>query len=368
MKIAVIGTRGFPNIQGGVEKHCESLYPLFVEKNDELRLIVFRRKQYVSSKKLEYNKRIRFIDISVIKNKYIETIYHSLAASCLCIFLRPDIVHIHNIGPALVLPLLKLAGIRSVVTYHSDNYNHDKWGPVAKKILKLGEQFVSLLADRIIVVSRKQKKLFLNNSNVEVIPNGIYVPKASTSTTYLNTIGVEPFQYVLAVSRFVPEKGLDLLVAAFQASRTSWKLVIAGDADHETAYSRNLKAMIDADDTIIRTGYIMGEPLNQVFTHAGLFVLPSYHEGLPIALLEAMSYGLPVLVSDIPANREVDLPKERFFRCGDVQDLKAKIERLLGEKISEAEKYAFQQQIKEKYNWAKIADQTIGVYERVSGG
>jgi len=178
------------------------------------------------------------------------------------------------------------------------NYNHNKWGNFAKLILKTGERFVGKLADKIIVVSQKQKKIYADNSNVVVIPNGVDIQNSSTSVGYLNKIGVEPGGYIVAVSRFVPEKGLDLLVKAFQMIHAPYKLVIAGDADHETDYSKNLKQMIDADNRIIRTGYITGKRLNEVFTHAGLFVLPSFHEGLPIALLEAMSYGLSVLVSE----------------------------------------------------------------------
>lgn len=148
-------------------------------------------------------------------------------------------------------------------------------------------------------------------------------------------------------------------------ARPSWNLFIAGDADHDTAYSQKLKAMIDADDTIIRTGYITGKPLNQMFTHAGLFVLASYHEGLPIALLEAMSYGLSVLVSDIPANREVGLAEERYFKCGDADDLKEKLTHHLAVPITPEEKARFRRWIREKYNWHKIAQQTIQVYHEL---
>ena len=154
------------------------------------------------------------------------------------------------------------------------------------------------------------------------------------------------------------------MIRAFKAMDSDYKLVIAGEADHKTDYSRNLRRIASEDDRIILTGYITGEPLNQVYTHARLFVLPSYHEGLPIVLLEALSYGLPVLVSDIPANKEVALPEDRYFRCGDVDDLKKKLEVLLEKGLSEEEQQEIRKQIEEKYNWDRIAEQTIEVYRK----
>jgi glycosyltransferase involved in cell wall biosynthesis len=157
----------------------------------------------------------------------------------------------------------------------------------------------------------------------------------------------------------VPEKGLHDLIDAFQRLDTDRHLVIAGDADHETGYSRQLKAQMAAVPQVVHTGYITGDPLNQVFSHAGLFVLPSYHEGLPIALLEAMSFGLPVLVSDIPANREVNLSKERYFRCGDVPDLAGKLAALMSRPLSDTDKQTLRRRIRNTYNWQTIAAQTL---------
>jgi len=190
-------------------------------------------------------------------------------------------------------------------------------------------------------------------------------PEKSLNKNFLAEIGVESGNYILAVSRFVPEQGLDLLVKAFEKIKGNYMLVIAGDADHDTKYSKDLKNLIDQNSSIIKTGYITGDDLNQVYSNARLFVLPSFHEGLPIALLEAMSFGLPVLVSDIPANKEVELPKDRFFKCGDISDLKKKIETLIDIELTDIEKQDIENQIVQKYNWDKITDQTIEVYKKI---
>lgn len=360
----MIGTRGFPRIQGGVERHCESLYPLIAEK--EWDVTVFRRKPYIikQNKRREFRK-VNFHDLWTIKNKNFEAIIHSFISSIICIYERPDIVHIHNIGPSLALPLLKLFRLKVVTTYHSPNYEHSKWGWVAKKVLKLAEKCVTRWADSVVFVSKTQQAL-IDCSNKIYIPNGVTIPNHTSLSDFITQIGTEPNRYVLAVARFVPEKGLHDLIEAFKAVESDYNLLIAGDADHETEYSKNLRQMASQDKRIILTGYITGDPLNQVYSHAGLFVLPSYHEGLPIALLEALSYGIPVLVSDIPANREVDLSSERYFRCGDVDDLRRKMQMLLGKGPSKAEWQEIRKQIEEKYNWDKIAEDTIKIYEKVA--
>ena len=216
MRVFVVGTRGFPNIQGGVEKHCENLYTAMINSSSSLSITVFRRKQYVKGSSFAFDcERIKFHDIWSIKNKYIETIFHSFISSVICVIKRPDLVHIHNIGPALILPILNFFRIPTIVTFHSDNYSHGKWGFFSKKVLKLGERFVKIMADRIIVVSKWQKSLFKENNNVEVIPNGVLMPEFFKNFDYLDQIKVKPGEYILAVSRFVPEKGLHLLIQAF---------------------------------------------------------------------------------------------------------------------------------------------------------
>ncbi|ACN15632.1 putative capsular polysaccharide bisynthesis glycosyl transferase [Desulforapulum autotrophicum HRM2] len=363
MKIFVTGTRGIPDIPGGVEKHCQELYPIITQMGHEV--FVATRKPYVKKKSLSW-KSIKLIHTFAPRQKSLEAIVHTFLAVVKAWQMNVDVLHIHAVGPGLMVPFAKLLGLKVVITNHGPDYDRKKWGKAAKVMLRFGEYLGGKFADEIIVISSVIQNIIKQRCkrSSSVIYNGVPFPALSRETGFINRIGVEPGRYIIAVARFVPEKGLDLLINAFQPLSKNYKLVIAGDADHETEYSRTLKQMIDKDDNIIRTGYITGEPLNQLFSHAGLFVLPSFHEGLPISLLEAMSYGLSVLVSDIPANLEVDLEENRFFKTGDLNDLKEKLSYHLCHEISDQEKGYFRKQIQEKYNWKKIAEQTIGCYAK----
>jgi len=365
MKIFVTGTRGIPDISGGVEKHCQELYPLIAAQGHEV--FVATRKSYVKDPVVHKWRGVRLIHLYAPRKKSLEAAVHTFLAVLKAWRVKPDIVHVHAVGPCLMVPLARLLGMRVVMTHHGPDYERQKWNRPARLALRLGEWLGGCFANEVIVISRLIESLVWQKCrrSSTVIFNGVRLPEKTEKTDYLETIGVQPGRYILAVARFVPEKGLDLLIKAFKEIGGDFKLVVAGDADHEAVYSRNLKEEMAGDDRIVSTGYINGEALNQVYSHAGLFVLPSFHEGLPIALLEAMSYDLPVLVSDIPANREVDLPEERFFRCGDVPDLKKKIAALWNKDLTVDEKNHFRSLLAEQYNWDKIARQTIGVYEKV---
>ena len=364
LKIFITGTRGIPNIPGGVEKHCQELYPLIAAIGHEV--ILATRLPYVTGRQKEWRD-VRLQHTFAPRKKSLEAIVHTFIAVLKARLANPDIVHIHAVGPGLLVPFACLLGLKVVVTNHGPDYDRQKWGKAAKAMLRLGEYLGGRFANEVIVISQVIADIVRKRCgrDTNLIYNGVSLPEKSESTDFLDRIGIRSGRYILAVARFVPEKGLHDLVEAFKNLGSEYHLVIAGDADHETEYSINLKQMIAKDDRIIHTGYITGEPLNQVFSHARLFVLPSYHEGLPIALLEAMSYVLSVLVSDIPANKEVGLPAHRYFRCGDVADLKDKMEALMEKGWTEKEQQEIQNQIATKYNWARISEQTIRVYEKV---
>lgn len=360
MKIVVLGTRGIPGIQGGVETHCETLYPRLARLGHEIILIT--RSPYVINKVTEYQG-VKLKHLYAPKIKSLEAIFHSLLGVMVAFTLKPDILHIHGIGPALVIPLARLLGLKVVVTYHSPNYEHKKWGALARFMLKLGENFAANYAQQIIVISKtiqQSLKLKYHRDSI-LIYNGVNLAIKSNKTDYLDTLSIKPQQYIIAVGRFAEEKGFHDLIAAFATIKnTAYQLVLVGDADHKTEYSKNL-IQLAKNNNVILTGFIKGEKLKQIYSHAGLFVLPSYHEGLPIALLEAMSYHLKVLVSNIPAHIEVNLPESCYFELGNTEQLAQKLREL----FASTELFDYSKLLA-KYDWDEVVSQTDHVYQELA--
>lgn len=357
MKICILGLRGFPLIEGGVEKHCEYLYPRMEED-----ITVIRRKPYVTGESVAASnyKHINFIELPSTKIKGFEAVFHSFLATREAVKLKPDVVHIHNIGPAMFSGMLTKRGIPVVLTYHSPNYEHSKWGKAAKKLLLHSEKVALKNSSRIIFVNRFQMEKYSEEIQKKsvYIPNGISKPVFSTSIDYLESIGVEAGKFVLAVGRITPEKGFDTLIKGFRASQhDGFKLVIAGGVEFESSYMDELKKLSCND--VIFTGYVFGDKLSQLYTNAALYVLSSNNEGFPLVLLEAMSYGLDVLVSNIPASHLVKLDKDDYFTRGDDKALSLKIT----SRLQNPQKRSYE--LKE-YDWDVIALETIKVYKEAN--
>lgn len=358
MKIIVTGTRGIPHILGGVETHCEELFPRIVAAGHEV--LVIRRKSYCNNDGISQYKGVSLVDIDTPKKKSFEAIVHTFKAILKAKKLNADVVHIHAIGPALLTPLARLLGMKVVFTHHGPDYDRDKWGMAAKFMLRMGERMGVKYANEVIVISNVINKIIqeaYNRNDAHLIYNGVPKPQIIESTTYLEGLGVEPQKYIFAMGRFVPEKNFHHLINAFSSieNKGEYKLVLAGDADFEDDYSKRLKDLAKKNGVVL-TGFIKGEKLYELLTHAALFVLPSSHEGLPISLLEAMSYQLPVIVSDIPANLEVKLPSNCYFQTGNEQEL---IEKLQEKLLTEQPRIDYPMG---NYSWDVIAEKTIEVY------
>jgi len=371
LKIIVLGTRGFPNVQGGIEAHCEHLYPFLVQNGCDVTIL--SRTPYVDPA-IHFYKDVKLIPISCPKSKYLETIIHTFKGIIVAKRLGCDVLHIHGIGPSLCIPFARFLGLKVVMTHHGPDYMRKKWNYFAKFILKSGELFSSKFANAIICISeiiadsiRKKYK-----REPTVIPNGVEIPQVMTSDHAQKEYGLEKGMYILTVGRYVPEKGFHDLIDSYAKMRiiakdrgmntNGWKLVIVGDADHEDEYSKWLRAKSEGAVDVILTGRLTGQSLQELYAYAGLFVLPSYFEGLPIVLLEAMSYGLSCIVSDIPANREIDLDEDRYFKPGDIDALATKIVEKMQKPLNPIEWKKQIDLITEKYNWEKIAKNTLNVY------
>ena len=359
MKLFVTGTRGIPNIMGGVETHCEELFPRIAAHGINVTLI--RRKSYTHDNLKEW-KGVNLIDLETPKKKSFEAIIHTFKAIIKAKSLGADIIHIHAIGPALLTPMARLLGMKVVFTHHGPDYDRDKWGKAAKFMLKLGERMGTTFANEVIVISNVINDILIrkyNRRDCHLVYNGVPKPEICEFPEYFEELGIEKGNYVLGMCRFVPEKNLHHLVEAFsKINHGNCKLVLAGDTDFEDDYSRNLKKMAK-ENGVILTGFIKGKKLHSLLSNAKCFVLPSSHEGLPIALLEAMSYNLRVLVSDIPANMEVGLDKDSYFKVGDVSELSNKLEDIILSPYSTV-KYDMS-----KYNWDKIAKQVLDIYKSI---
>lgn len=361
MRIVVIGTRGIPNILGGVETHCEQLYPRIAAMGHDVTVI--RRKPYIApdNRRSEF-RGVKLVDIYAPRKKSIEAIIHTFLSIFKARSLNPDIVHIHAIGPSLLVPLARLLGMRVVMTNHGPDYDRKKWGRIAKTALRLGERAGTRFANRIISISTVISDILASRygrTDADLIYNGVPRPEKSASRSWLDKWNIRR-PYIVAIGRFVEEKGFHDLITAFKESELNenYTLVIAGDTDHEDDYSRRLRLQA-REAGVILTGFIKGEPLNQLMTNASLFVIPSYHEGLPIAMLEAMSYDLDVLASNIPANRLPILNSEDFFETGNVDDLAAALCR-------KCENPHQRHYDLSAYDWDRIANQTVEVYKKAA--
>lgn len=362
LKVVVLGLRGIPLVEGGIETHCEKLLPIIAEKSADISVIA--RKQYVGPREYWYQG-VRIIPTWAPNQAGYEAFIHTLLGLFVAKKMKPDLVHIHAVGPSIFTPLARLMGMNVVVTHHGADYERSKWGFWAKMILRVGEYLGMKFASSAIVISKtisdSVSKRF-PKQRIHLIPNGVVLPPHDSQVDVdftLNQFGLKGVPYILAVGRIVPEKGFHDLLEAL-GGRNDYKVVIAGTAQSPSPYSRALKKLAEEKGALM-PGFVSGAPLRHLFRGASLFVLPSMHEGLPIVLLEAMSYNKKILASDISANLNVGLPKSCYFRAGDVRSLR---EAALRE-LNDARQVSYAGILKKSYNWRDIAKVTMEVYKSV---
>ena len=377
LKIAMIGHKRIPSREGGVEIVVDELSTRMVKLGHQVD--AYNRSGYhVSGKKFDEKRGriyegVRLITIPTFHNSSLNAVVYSflatIVATAKALAGGYDVLHYHAEGPCMMLWIPKLFGIHVVATIHGLDWQRAKWGNFASKMLKQGEKTAARHADEIIVLSKNVQEYFQETyqRKTNFIPNGVNRPQKVPAEVIREKWGLEKDGYILYLGRIVPEKGEQYLCEAYRKLRTEKKLVFAGGASDSAEYFEQLKAQAKDCENMIFTDFVQGREREELFSNAYLFVLPSDLEGMPLGLMEAMSYGNCVVASDIPECADVVEDHGVTFRRGDAEDLR----RVLQELCDQPEKVRQYQAraadfICEKYPWDQITAQTLKLYARSS--
>lgn len=378
MKIAMIGHKRIPSREGGVEIVVEEISTRLIKHGHEV--TVYNRKgKNVQDKAVDIEKHklkeyngIKIITVPTINKKGLDALIYSFFASIAVSFKKYDIIHYHAEGSCAMLWIPKLFRKKIIVTIHGLDWKRSKWGGFASKYIKFGEKMAVKYADEIIVLSEGVQKYFKDTYNKETsfIQNGVNKPITRKANIIEEKYKLKKDEYILFLARIVPEKGLHYLIDAFQKIDTDKKLVIAGGASHTNDYLEKIKKMVQKDTRIIMTGFVQGEELEELYSNCFLYCLPSDVEGMPLSLLEAMSYGCKCLVSDIEENTQVTQEFAITFEKGNIEDLKQKLENITKtinnkETIenNNLDKEKISNYICRKYNWNDVIEKLLGIYQ-----
>ncbi len=370
-KIAMLGQKRIPSREGGVEIVVEELATRMVKKGHKV-TCYNRRGHHVSGKEYGVSnvKNYKGVDLKTvltINAKGLAAMTSSFFAAIKCAFGKYDVVHFHAEGPCAMLWLPKILGKRCIATIHGLDHQRAKWGKLAKTYIMMGEKCAVKHADEIIVLSEGVQKYFMDTYGRDTIfiPNGVNKPKIKAIDIIKEKYSLDKDQYILFLGRLVPEKGIKYLIDAFKKVNTDKKLVIAGGSSDTEEFANELKDMAKGDDRIIFTGFVQGQALEELYSNAYIYALPSDLEGMPLSLLEAMSYGNCCLVSDIAECAEVVQDKAVTFKKSDEIDLKNKLQYLVDStEVVDRYKQEASEYICEKYNWDTVVERTLELYER----
>ena len=348
---------------GGIEKYTEEVGSRLAARGHEI--VVYTMKHYGT--KEGYYKGMRIKKVPTINSKSLEKLLASFTATISQFAEKDiDIVHFHAFGPAMFCLIPKLFGRKVIVQGHGIEWKRSRWGFWGELFLRLMEIPSVKFPHQVTVVSKVQQKYLKERYGVDsvYIPTGVNSPKIE-SPELIKRYGLESRNYIFFAARLVREKGAIYLIEAYKRLKTDFKLVIAGDAQHEEAYKSELYKLAEGNKNIIFTGFVTGKLLHELFTNCYLFVLPSEIEGLPTALLEAMSYGNMCLASDIPENLEALNGLGYIFKNRDVNDLTEKLRDLLNNKIDKELSEKATNYVQENHSWNNITDQFEELYARL---
>ncbi|MDO4282319.1 MAG: glycosyltransferase family 4 protein [Clostridia bacterium] len=371
LKVAMIGHKHIPSREGGVEIVVEELSTRMVERGIDVTCYNRSGKHALDKdqkvKKIKEYNGVKLKKVFTIDKKGLAAMTSSFFGSIKILFSQNNIVHFHAEGPSTMLPIIKFFSQKKIiVTIHGLDWQRAKWGSFATNYIKFGEKMAVKYADEIIVLSENVKKYFLEayNRDTHFIPNGVNKPEIKQTKMLEEKYNLKKDNYILFLGRIVPEKGIHYLIDAYKQIKTDKKLVIAGGASDTSSYYQKLIDSSKDYENIIFTGFIQGQALEELYSNAYIYTLPSDLEGMPLSLLEAMSYKNCCLTSDIPECQTVIENKGITFKKSNVEDLKDKLQYLIDNTdIVKKYKNEAQEYVLEKYNWDKVVEDTLKLYK-----
>lgn len=349
MKILVVGARGIPDVEGGAEKNAERLFPFVVKEGHDVSLMGLSGR--LKSSNYKGVTLVRAPGSNILNT---DKILYYIYALGYFLKMRPDIVHFQGLGAAVFLFLYKALGAKTVVRYGSADYVIAKWGMIGRLGFRLSEWQLRF-ADAVIAVGPALERRLLEKGiqdNVHVIPNAIDDPVLPSPPPQLPSV-----PYILAVGRVTPQKNYADLIRGFehfqkQTNQTA-KLLIVGGAERES-YLQELMAM--SPSNVEFTGTLERSKLGHYYENATVFINSSTHEGCSNSVLEAVSYNAPVLLSDIPENRDLGLRDDQYFVPSDPAFLAAAMQRVF------SGPQGYRVPPSRFLTWDEVAQRTIGVY------
>lgn len=370
MRIAMFGQKRLSR-EGGVEIVAKELCTRMVKNGNDV-TCYNRSGHHISG--AEYDESeiryegIRQISVPTIEKKGLAAVSSSFFAAIYSAFGKYDVVHIHAEGPAFFCWIPKMLGKKVIVTVHGIDWQREKWkSGFGAKYICIGEKNAVRYADEIIVLSRGVQEYFRDSygRKTHFIPNGVNKPEIREADLITRKFGLVKDSYILFLGRLVPEKGLCYLIKAFKEVETDKRLVIAGGSSDTDSFLQELHELANGDDRITFTGFVQGQVLDELYSNAYIYTLPSDLEGMPLSLLEAMSYGNCCLVSDIPECAEVVEDKALIFKKSDIAELRKKLQDACDypKKVMEMKKQTVGF-ICEKYNWDDVVEETMKLYKK----
>ena len=163
------------------------------------------------------------------------------------------------------------------------DWQREKWqSGLGSKFIHQGEKNAAKYADEVIVLSKGVQDYFKETygRKTHFIPNGVNRPQTREAKLITDKFGLKKDSYILFLGRLVPEKGIRYLVEAFKNVKTDKKLVIAGGSSDTDSFMTELKELAKDDNRILFTGFVQGAMLDELYSNAYIYTLPSDLEGI----------------------------------------------------------------------------------------